>query len=1052
MKKIYLSFLLPVLLVFSNLIISEVDTTANIRGTTNTGGVSIVATHTPTGTVKRTVSSDSGNYSLSFLPIGGPYKIVATKSGFQAQSIDNLFLILGKPAKVDFSLASISEIEEVTVTAQAIEGLDFSSGTALDRQAIEGIPTATNSIQDYAKFDPRVVVNNEGSRNAEIIVMGRNGRFNDFTVDGISYNDPFGLNDNGFATMRNPISMEFVDQISVEITPYDASRGGFTGGSIAVVTKSGGNEFEGSVYYSSRDQGDVGDFQDGSSYPQFEEEFTSFTFSGPIIKDRLFFFVGYEENELIEQTFWGTSDSDAPLKASFLSNAEADRIKSIAQGYGIEPGVINAYSYPETQESLTVKLSGIINDKNRAVLTYSESEDYYVSLYGGRSNRLYFSDYGYKKDPKIDRLSFTLYSDITDNLSTKFRYSTFDFVEDDTAISTIKSGIAVPDVRIDHNRGRVYLGGDRYRGINFIETARETISFKATYDMGKHVITGGVEIKTDDTRNDFGSRWNGEVQFDSIDDFEAGIWDYLRTKLCPGGVNDISCVSNTMKVESESFYIQDTIYVSDILTVVLGLRSDSMSSPDKPRYNATFSERYGIRNDTTFDNTVIQPRFSFELDSSDIWFQNSNIVSSTLRGGYGLFMGRVPLVFYHNAYGNSGAAGWAYERHYGNELASGVPCPMVNPSNHFWLRADCQYEPDFGGDSRFGVKTIDEDFESPSSYRGNLALDIVTQDGYAITFEVNKDVVNKSVLYTDLGHVQGGNFASGRAYERYSSENIHLSNHGKGEATAYTLMVDKDFGNLSTHIGYTNMDAEDLMSLTSAQAESSYANQIWTDDTENLSVSRSDNMVEHKLVAALDYTTQFIGSNDTRFSLVFVRKSGEPYSYVYDWNAWNGLSTYDNDYTVHWGSWDSVYVPTSKSDPNVGFSSDAVADDVMSYVNSSKCMGKYKGEIMPRNACTQPYQTRLDLRITQDFAFGPGKFVVYFDIVNLLNFIDDEKGVTYEYGFGNRSDVFSVDTIDESGSSYVPIIEGVRPKSGREIQYRNAKSNYQMNLGFKYKF
>ena len=210
MKKIYLSFLLPALLVFSNLIISEVDTTANIRGTTNTGGVSIVATHTPTGTVKRTVSSDSGNYSLSFLPIGGPYKIVATKSGFQAQSIENVFLILGKPAKVDFSLASISEIEEVTVTAQAIEGLDFSSGTALDRQAIEGIPTATNSIQDYAKFDPRVVVNNEGSRNAEIIVMGRNGRFNDFTVDGISYNDPFGLNDNGFATMRNPISKEFV--------------------------------------------------------------------------------------------------------------------------------------------------------------------------------------------------------------------------------------------------------------------------------------------------------------------------------------------------------------------------------------------------------------------------------------------------------------------------------------------------------------------------------------------------------------------------------------------------------------------------------------------------------------------------------------------------------------------------------------------------------------------------------------------------------------------------------------------------------------------------
>ena len=1047
----YFVHILPVFFLSFQLI-ADVDTTSSMRGLTNIGDVTVSATHTPTGATKTTVSSDGGNYSLSFLPIGGPYTVIASKDGYESQSVDGLFLTVGKPTNVAFNLRSSSEIEDVTVVGQALKGIDMSSGTFLNRDDIEGVATMNNSIQDYVKFDPRVVVNGEGARDAEIIVMGRNGRFNDFTVDGISYNDPFGLNDNGFATMRNPISMEFVDQIAVEITPYDAARGGFTGGSIAVVTKSGGNNFEGSVYYSSRDEGNVGDFQDGSKYPAFEEEFTSFTFSGPIIKDRLFFFVGYEENELNEQTFWGTSDSNAPLKVSHVTNAEADQIAARAVALGFEPGTYNAYSYPETQESLTVKLNGIINDKNRAVLTYSTSEDYYVNLYGSSSRSLYFSDYGYKKDPKIDRLSFTLYSDITDRLSTKIRYSSFDFVEDDASISTMNAGFAVPDIRIDTGGGRVYLGGDRYRGVNFIETARETFSFKATLDLGMHVITGGVEIKTDDTRNDFGSRYNGEVQFESIDDFLSGKWDYLRTKLCEGGVTDISCVSNDMSVETESFYIQDTIYLSDILTVVLGLRSDSMSSPDKPRFNEGYFNAYGVRNDTTFDNTVVQPRFSFELDSSDIWFQDTNIISSTLRGGYGLFMGRVPLVFYHNAYGNSGAANWDYEKHYDNQLVDGVDCNMTTPVAHWWLQSSCQYIPGFGDNSRFGVKTIDPDFESPSSYRMNLALDLVTEGGYALTFEVNKDIVNKSVLYTDISHVQGPAMASGRMTESGAGENIHMSNHGQGEATAYTFMVDKDFGNVSTHLGYTNMEATDLMALTSAQAESSYSGQVWTDDTENLTLGRSDNMVEHKLVAGLDYTTQLIGNNDTRFSLIFIRKSGEPYSAVYDWGAWNGLSTYDNDYTVHYGSMDSVYVPTSATDSNVAFSSDAVATEVMDYVNSNKCLSGAKGTILARNACTQPWQSRMDLRITQDFAYGSGKFVVYFDIVNLLNFLDDEKGVIRDYGYGNTSEVFSSNSVDETGSAPVPIINGLNGDDGLRYNYANGKSNWQMNLGFKYKF
>ena len=177
--------------------------------------------------------------------------------------------------------------------------------------------------------------------------MGANNRYNDFSIDGVSFNDPFGLNANGFGTMRNPISLDFVDQISVDITPYDVSRGNTTGGSIAVVTKSGTNEFHGSVYYSERNEDNVGEDMDGNDYPAFEEETTVLTFSGPIIKDRLFFFVGYEEFEKALPSLYGTADSNAQNKLDYVTSAIADQIKSIAMNtYGYDAGVLNNITYP----------------------------------------------------------------------------------------------------------------------------------------------------------------------------------------------------------------------------------------------------------------------------------------------------------------------------------------------------------------------------------------------------------------------------------------------------------------------------------------------------------------------------------------------------------------------------------------------------------------------------------------------------------------------------------------------------------------------------------
>ena len=414
MKPILKSILLFISFVCLSLpVLSDVDTTSGMRGSVNVPGATIVAEHTPTGITKTTTTGSSGSFSLSFLPIGGPYTVKVTAPGYNSESINGLYLSLGDPLNFGVTLTSASAADEIVVTAKPASAFKMGTSTVLTRDDMNAIPTINRSVADFAKMDPRVSVNGGVGRDAEISVMGANTKFNDFTIDGVSFNDPFGLNDNGFGTMRNPVSMDFVDQISVDITPYDVSRGNTTGGSIAVVTKSGSNEFHGSAFYQNRDDGNVGDYQ-GQDFPEFEDEVTALTFSGPIIKDRLFFFVGYEENTKSLPGLYGTKDSGAQNSASVVTTALANEIRqyTIDNYGGYDAGYINLVTFDETHEEWTVKLDAVINDDHRATLNMSHSEDLTPQRYN--RSRTVFSNNWYYKPPEIDRASFTLYSDWSD--------------------------------------------------------------------------------------------------------------------------------------------------------------------------------------------------------------------------------------------------------------------------------------------------------------------------------------------------------------------------------------------------------------------------------------------------------------------------------------------------------------------------------------------------------------------------------------------------------------------------------------------------------------
>ena len=1022
---------------------ADVDTTSGMRGTVNVSGATVVAEHTPTGITKTTTSGASGSFRLTFLPLGGPYTVKVTAPGYNSESINGLYLNLGDPLSFGVTLTSAAAADEIVVTAKPAEAFKMGTSTVLTRDDMNAIPTINRSVADFAKMDPRVSVNGGVGRDAEISVMGANTKFNDFTIDGVSFNDPFGLNDNGFGTMRNPVSMDFVDQISVDITPFDVSRGNTTGGSIAVVTKSGTNEFHGSAFYQNRDEGNVGDYL-GQDFPEFEDEVMAFTFAGPLIKDRLFFFIGYEENTKSLPGLYGTVDSNAQNKGETVTTALANEIRqyTIDNYGGYDAGYINLVTFDETHEEWTVKLDAVINDDHRATLNVSHSEDLTPQRYNNWSETV-FSNNWYYKPPEIDRASFTLYSDWSDRLSTKFKYTTYEMEEDDASYGDD----FFPEMNIRVGGDNVFLGGDRYRGANLINVESEFLTFKADYDNDDHVYTFGYESDNSDVVNLFIARYNGEVRFDSFEDYQNGVWSRLRIHEPYAGHDAVGTMAADFEVEKTSLYIQDKWFVNNDLTVMFGLRYDAVETPIAPAENVNFTKEYGFSNSETFDFDVIQPRFSFNMDATDMFANRENVIAATLRGGRGLFMGRIPRVWYGNAYSRTGATG-DYRGWYSNCAgdASVTNCPGNMPKGDptaFWLTSpDSNYTVPAGTNPYGVAQSTDPNFEAPSSWRTSLGLDILTQGGWDVTVEYNLDQVRKAIFFTDLGLEQEGTLADGRGIYGGRGD-YRLTNTDKGTTEAWTISTAKQFGDVNWFAGYTKMRANDIFELTSAQSESSYGRSVRADG-ENINAARSNFMVEHKFISSLDYTTQLIGNNDTRFSLVYVRKSGEPYSVTFDGYD----DAFANDRSD--GGYDAAYVPTGASDPNVVFASDAVADAVMAHVNSSG-LSSYKGTIVPRNAFNSPWNSSLDLRITQDIEVMEGhKVIVYLDITNLLNLIDDDKGIITEYS--NRSRQIELDRDNPYDSQGRYNIVGVDPDDGLRVYNKDGQSSYQWNLGFKYQF
>ena len=1049
MKKILLA-LLPVIFLTTTLS-ANVDTTARIKGSVNVDGASIEAVHMPTNTTKTVVSSASGNFNINFLPIGGPYKIKVSKTGYVTQTIDVASLTVAEPLKIAVNLVA-DDIDEVQVIASKVSTSKVNSGSVLSSERIASIPTITRNIADYLKFDPRVSVNGANARSTEISVLGKNSRLNDFTIDGISFNDAFGLNDSGFATMKNPISIDFVDEITVDITPYDVSKGNATGGTITAVTKSGTNEFHGSVYTTSRDKSNVGDLPNGEEYANFDEQALALTLSGPIIKDKLFFFIGYEESEDTRPSLWGTADSNATNKWETTSATMNAVAKHMLDTYGYTAGSYNSITFPTTQEQLLVKLNGSINQDHSAELIYQVTEDSFYSNYDSSADPVFSNNY-YEIPPETERVTINLYSDWTDRFSTRIRFSDR-FFEQDANSGDGGYGGLFPEFHIYEGDEIIYVGSDRYRGHNLIEVDQQLMSIKGNLDLDNHYITFGYETDSSSIYNSFINRYTGEINFASLDDFYAGNHNLVYTfavSTDAGGPfslvrDDPALPAARFDIDETIMYIQDEWQVNDNLSIAFGVRHYEFDIPQQALLNESYLNKFGFRNNAQVSYKITQPRFSFDMDVSESLFGSSEkIVAASLTGGYGLFHGRLPKVFFSNGFGRS-----SVDTFYSQFLYCAGPIPNLNSGDttgvtdprFFWYRSSASTCPlrDAGRAYWGFTHGTDPNFEGPSTWRGNVKLDMLTANGYDISVELNRDIVRKDVDFKDYNYTVEGVLADGRPVTD-SNENTYITNTSHGGGYSLTTAVQKSFDNgLEFYLGYTNMEQRDVAAMTSAQHSSSYGYQP-RGYGEIVPAARSSFMNEHKMVLALSYTTQIIGDNDTTFSLLAIRKSGEPHSITFNGRSFNGSGR---------SGYDLAYIPTGVGDPNVVFASDAVANDVMDFVNSKGCISKYAGQIIPRNTCDNPWQGRIDLRITQELALNDKghKLVGYLDIQNLYNLLSNSKGWAQEVNY-NVSRAIDISGADGNGRY---LIDGVDTDDSYFFSTSNGQSMWQINFGLAYRF
>lgn len=1004
---------------------------------TPAAGTKITVIHQPTGTVREAVVGENGLFAMRGLRVGGPYTVIVDSDTFQDTTISDVFLQLGDAYGLNLTLeANMADVEVISVSGSAMTASYFGATgpqTIFNIETLENAPAINRSITDIVRADPRVFV--DESQSDSISCGGGSPRFNSLTLDGVRMNDNFGLNSNGYPTERMPFSYDAIQEVAVELAPFDVQYGGFTACNINAVTKSGTNEIHGSVFYdytSDSLRGDTvnGDKRDNGNYT---EKRYGFNLGMPLIKDTLFFFGAYEKLEGVELF-------DYNALGGRVTSDDVSRVTQIAQNvYNYDVGGMPG-SMPIGDEKLLLKLDWNINDQHRASLMYNWNDGYSVSPSDGGSSNLSLSNHFYERGAEFTNIVSSVFSDWSDDFSTELRvgYSKLDNRQEslDAASGFAEVQITTP------NSGTIYIGPDDSRQSNKLKY--DTFNFKlaGTYYAGEHKITAGVEYESIDVFNLFMQHTVGEYRFSSIEDFEAGTPSSIYYNNS-AGTNNPDDAAASFKYGVTTLYAQDEFYVTEDVKLMLGLRYDRYSSDDKPRLNENFTARYGFDNTANVDGIdLLQPRIGVN------WSVNEDL---EVRGGIGLYSGGNPNVWISNAYSNDGVtniaarerdiAGWTRGVTSLFDIPlTGAGQPIYNvPQDMYDVVANTSLT-----DGDGNTNATDPNFEIPSEWKYALGATYIAPGDYVITADLIYTDRQDSALVQDAVLVDtGATYFDGRTVygqldpSRRVGSDFILTNvkKGDGSSTTFSLGVTKnwDFG-LDGTFSYAYVDATDANPMTSSVAFSNYVN-FATSDPNNPGAATSDYAVGNRFNLTLNYTHEFVDGYATRISMFATANEGKPYSYVYDsesgafpWDTADGRQL--------------IYIPTV-GDANVVFDDAATEAAFNAWVEEN---GFARGEILDRNSETADWWFKVDLRVSQELpGFMDGhKASAYFVIENFTNMLNDKWG-DFRQGSFVGDEVIQVDLNDEGQYVYSNFF-------APEQSVVRGPSLWEVRLGVNYKF
>ncbi len=1066
-------------------------------------GAEVTITHVESGTVSRATTDASGRYSARGLRVGGPYTVNITKSGEGTRTEDGVYLDLNKVNTVNAALTGdLTTLE--TVTAVSMGGSELFSatrmgaGTSVSREAIESLPSATGNIQDYMRLDPRVTFTDRAS--GSMSAGGMNPRFNKISIDGVSASDTFGLEGNNMPTQRQPVSMEAIEAVDINVSNYDVTYSGAAGANVNAVTKSGTNEFHGSIYGSYRDGDWFGDYPTrvagstldltGKPFDEFKDETTyGVTFGGPVIKDKLFFFANYEK---FKQTDIGPAGKDegsnplAVIGADFTATDVA-RVQDIASNiWGFDPGSTSGTGDTELEE-YAVKFDWNINDAHRASFRYSKLEQNRVRPEASTASVLALSSNWYNHVKTVESYVGQLFSDWTDTFSTELKVSYRDYSAVRVAPTT------APTISVFYDDGNpataintgdaIRLGTERSTPGNTLLTETWNYFGAATWTLGDHDLKLGAEYSENEIYNYFLQDSWGNYSFyvpkvGGVSDYgnltRGQYFDYdLQTN-----PTDPNAIAARYKDKRLGLFVQDTWFVSPNLTLTFGVRADQPEATPAPPFNACFASArvangagpascpnggFGLDNTNTYsDDYIIQPRFGFNYTFD--WERPAQ-----LRGGIGLFQGDAPQVWVGNSYSSTGMNYIAYGTPgTWSATSSQVINCMGTGANGYTPGVGCNNGVNFSADGlnqpipRTGtgirnVNTIADDFELPSVWKANLGMDVETPwNGIVATGELVLTDIKNGLFYRSLNVGPGflgpdgrvmyfnpvGNKNTGSRFNNNSYfGDVYLlenTNKGKGQQLTVGLQQPRVDSDWSWSLYYTYTNAEEVSALTSSTAGSGYGSQLGFNINEPTS-STARYEIRDRISGTLNWDHKFFGDYNTHVGMFYEGRSGRPYSYIFSGDA-NGDGRTFNDL---------FYVPAGPGDVQFGTlaangtftANPAMEQAFYNWLATQTDLNAYRGKVAPENGFRASWVNTFDVRISQELPgfFKGHKSEVWFDIQNVGNLLNKDWGHIIDYGFNANLAAASLVGIDPKTGKYVYTYRGNGPTGQPEFGQTTAK-------------